>query len=56
MQFGRFGEQVGEMAIFTSTIGNVNFYTSFLSFSVAVAAVYCAAEKNSRNLSVSATR
>ena len=56
LQFGRFGEQVGEMAIFTSTIGNVNFYTPFLSFSVAVAAVYCAAEKNSRNLSVSATR
>ena len=48
LQFGRFGEQVGEMAIFTSTIGNVNFYTSFLSFSVAVAAVYCVAEENSR--------
>ena len=48
LQFGRFGEQVGEMAIFTSTIGNVNFYTSFLSFSVAVAAVNCVAEENSR--------
>lgn len=48
LQFGRFGEQVGEMKIFTSTIGNVNFYTSFLSFGVAVAAVYCVAEKNSR--------
>ena len=48
LQFGRFGEQVGEMAIFTSTIGNVNFYTSFLSFSVAVAAVYCVVEENSR--------
>ncbi len=48
LQFGRFGEQVGDMAIFTSTIGNVNFYTSFLSFGVAVAAVYCVAEKNSR--------
>lgn len=48
LQFGRFGEQVGEMKIFTSTIGNVNFYTSFLSFGVAVAVVYCVAEKNSR--------
>ena len=52
LQFGKFGKQVGEMQIFTSTIGNVNFYTSFLSFSVAVAAVFCVAEENTRKWSV----
>ena len=48
LQFGRFGEQVGDMKIFTSTIGNVNFYTAFLSFGVAAAAVLCVAEEDFR--------
>lgn len=40
LQFKTWGEVVGEMPLFISTIGNLNFYTAFLSMSLAIAAVF----------------
>lgn len=47
LQFKTWGEVVGEMPLFISTIGNLNFYTAFLSMSLAVAVVFYVLEEQS---------